>query len=204
MTRLGQRSAGLPQAAFGEAGPAVAGGAPKTRLGSRSEPARGELQDLPTVGSAYIQLVGHVVSNQIEAAVFKSMAEVGLEPTLNHAFSYDMNRQARILAHAAREPDDHSKHLGSVEEWLDLDDDVIFACSLRYKDVRNRLDPLGSEAKITEEDHILLRDAFEKKNASLLRSFGIATLTSWLLSGVVQLSSSPTPSSSSGGPLPES
>jgi len=198
-TRLDRMTSGIPKAALETPDPPKAAPAAPTRLEARMGTiARGEDVVLPILGDAYIQLLGHEASSAIEAATFEAMAKVGLPPTTMNAFAYDMNRHARIFALAVRDPDDHSKPFGSLAGWLKLDDDMLVACSLVYADVRDRLDPMGSRAALDGATMNEINDAFEKKNAKQLQSFGVAQLSLWLLTSGVQLSTSPTPPSTDG------
>lgn len=206
MSLLGDKQArrtsgtGIPASALAPDDPAAPA---RTQLAeARFSVRRGELVELPGLGRAYIELVGHMASNAVEAETFKVMAEIGLPPLAIHAWSYDMQRYARTLAIAARHPERRDEKYGSLDQWLAEDDDVIFACSRVYQDVKNRLDPTSPDSTITEENRARLVEAFKKKEVSLLRSFGVVTLTNWLLSGDVQLSTSPTPSSDTGEPSP--
>lgn len=200
MSKLTQRlSGGIPASALGQPAAAAERSALSRRLDGVQ---RGDVVTLPLIGSVYLQLLGHTDSNQVEAATFKAMDEAGL-PAINlHAWSYDVQRSARTLALAARDPEDHAARIGPLDEWLAIDDDVLFACGQAYKDLKARLDPFGGkeiDPTIGEE----LAAAFEKKDRILMSYYGIGTLTSWLLSGALQLTPSPTPSSQSGELLPE-
>lgn len=196
-SKLSQKFAGgIPASALPKGDPAAA--APRasllaTRVGGA--PARGEEAVLPVIGRVYIRLLGHTVSNQVEGATFGAMAEAKLPPIALHAWSYDIQRTARTLAQAARNPENPDEPMGPLEEWIVLDDDLLFACGQIYKDVKERLDPVGALflAPDTADE---ITEAFKKKDASTLRSQGVALLVNWLLSGAVQLSSSPTPASS--------
>lgn len=196
-SKLSQRlSGGIPPSALAKGDP-VAAASKASLLSTRAAaaPARGEAVTLPVLGSVWMQLLGHHVSNQVEAATFKAMEAAGLPPITLHAWSYDIQRQARTLALAARDPDNQEVPFGPTDEWLVLDDDLIFACGRVYADVKERLDPVG-ELFLAPDTADEITEAFKKKDASLLRSHGVASLVSWLLTGVVQLSSSPTPASS--------
>jgi hypothetical protein len=200
-SKLSQRLAGgIPASAL--ASPAAA--APeRSVLSQRLEGIqRGDDVELPLLGPVYLQLLGHTDSNRVEAGTFKAMEEEGLPAINMHAFSYDVQRSARWMALAARDPRDHSIRLGPLEEWVAIDDDVLFACGQIYKDLKARLDPFGAR-EIDESACAELAAAFEKKDRILMLSYGIGTLTSWLLSGALQLTPSPTPSSQSGEPLPD-
>lgn len=195
-SRLSQKLAGgIPASALGKGDPAVA--AAKASLLSRraATVVRGEDAVLPLFGPVYIELLGHTADNQVEAATFKAMADAGLPPVPMHAWSYDIQRTARTLAQAVRDPSNHAEPFGPVDEWLPLDDSLLFACGRVYNDVKERLDPVGV-LFLSPETADEITEAFKKKDASTLRSHGVALLVNWLLSGVVQLSSSPTPASS--------
>lgn len=204
MTKLGERkmSGGIPAAALGQAAPAAAAAAPTKMAAVRGQVARGELVTFPGLGQAYVQLLSRTQATAIEVAVFDAMAKQGLPAIQLHAFTYDQERYARTLALAARDPDDHSKPFGTVEEWQAEDDDIIFAASLVYKDVRSRLDPIGIDS-LDDDTESKLVAAFKKKDWSLLRSYGVATLVTWLATGALQLASSPTPASNTGPPSTE-
>jgi hypothetical protein len=200
MTKMGDRklSGGIPPSALGTAGaPADV----KTKLAeAREKIARGDFVELPGgLGRVWMELVGHDVSNKIEAATFREMDSVGLPPIPLHSFSYDIQRQARTLARACRDPEDpkHETPFGTLEEWSNETDSVILACALVYKDLRDKLDPFRIDL-IDADDLEDLELALKKKDVVRLRSFGAATLANWLTSGAVQLSSSRTAASSDG------
>lgn len=207
MTKLADRrySGGIPASALAPSDPVAVAASATKLMAARQSVGRGELVDLPGLGPAWIELIGHSLSNRVEAATFKAMEAEGLPPVALHGWSYDMERYARTLAHAARDPDDptHQTPFGTLEQWRDEDDDVIFACSLVYKDVKNRLDPSGQDHPVTEEDADEMMSALKKKDGPALRRFGVSMLVSWLLSGAVQPSTSPTPASNTGPSTPE-
>jgi hypothetical protein len=192
MTKLGDRRQQPPQ---------TTGAAPvpvsiPTKLAARrGNVARGEYAELPGLGRAFIRLPGRNAMTAVEAAVFDSLAKAGIPAIQLHAFTYDQERKARTLAIAARDPDDHRLPFGTTEEWLEEDDDIIFASGLIYDDVKERLDPASSETvdEVTREQ---VFDAFKKKDFGRLRLFGAGTLARLLISGEFQRSSYPTPSSS--------
>lgn len=194
-SKLSQRfTGGIPPSALGKGDPQAT--APRASLLSTrmDMSARGEEVELPMIGRVYMQLLGHQAANQVEGATFKAMEAAGLPPIALHAWSYDMQRQARTLAVAARDPDSRTEPMGTLEEWLALDDSLLFACGRIYQDVKERLDPVGT-LFLPPDTADEITEAFKKKDVSSLRSHGVVLLTSWLLSGAVQLSSSPTPAS---------
>lgn len=200
MTRLGKMTGGIPASALPPAGPVA-----RTKMAERLDNiVRGEEVALPVIGRAYIQLASHTISNEIEAATWAEMKRLELPAQPLFIRSFKIEHDARVLARCVRDPDDHDQPFGSLEEWrARLDDDLILACGLVYADVRERLDPIGFKTALTDEESEEIAQAFKKKDPVLLTDFGVATLSRWLLSGAVQLSSSPTPASSTGEPSAE-
>lgn len=193
MTKLGdlKRGGGIPAKAFGEP-PATN---PPSKL-SQITLARGEEITLPVLGRVWMQVLGHNQCNLVEGGVIKAMKNHDIPLSSDMwVFTVALERNARMLAYAVRDPDDTSKLFGTVEEWLEMDDQLINACGIRYGEVRDRLDPLAPNFEVNPERAKEITELFKKKEKMSLLSFGIDELVSWLLSGVVQLSSSPTPSS---------
>ena len=135
-TKLGQKLAGQAQ-------PAPA----KSPLGAMLERGRrGDLRDIPGLGPVWLQLIGSETVDDIEEAVTKRMKERGFEAeSLLHALTFDANRARHTLAPAARDPQDHSKPFGSLEEWHALDPDTVAAAWEAFGDVRLALSPLDVE-----------------------------------------------------------
>ena len=175
--------------------PGAAESVPTKLAAHRGQVARGEYVELPGLGRVYMRLLGRTATTAIEAAVFDTLPKLGIPATQIHAFTYDQERKVRTLAAAARDPEDHTQPFGTLNDWLEEDDDIIFAAGLVLDDVKARLDPVGA-GEIDEQTEAELLDAFKKKETGRLMLYGVATLARWLTSGVVQLSSSPTPSSS--------
>ncbi len=175
--------------------PAAPQSVPTKLAAHRGQVARGEYVELPELGRVYMRLLGRTATTAIEAAVFDSLAKQGIPALTIHAFTYDQERKVRTLAVAARDPDDHGQPFGTLQDWLEEDDDIIFYAGLVLDDVKARLDPVGL-GEINEQTEAELLDAFKKKETTRLMLCGVATLARWLTSGAVQLSSSPTPSSS--------
>lgn len=197
MTKLGdlKRTGGIPTSALADAPVA---GAPTTPLG-QLRIARGEDAILPCLGPVYVQMLGHRQENQVESGVIAAMAEHRIPLTDIWVWTVDLERKARTLAFAIRARDDHAQPFGTVDEWLDMEDRVIFACYLRYGEIRDRLDPLAPSFTLNPERAKEIFEAFKKKDRDSLMSFGIDELASWLVSGDVPPSISPTPSSGSSG-----
>lgn len=175
---------------------------PSALARARASFQRGELVALPLLGPAWIELPGDAAVAEIESAVWATMAELKLQANSLTAFAFSACRAAHTLAWAVREAGNHDARFGTIEEWRGqtdppIDTDLLMACELVYADVRERLDPIGLTT-LTKETSDEIRLAVEKKNLTYLRSFGVSTLSLWLLSSDVQLASSPIPTSSSG------
>lgn len=190
MTRMAEqraRSGGIPASALASPPAAL----PESKMAAaRRGVARGEEAMLPVFGRVWIEVLGMSAGESIEAATFEHMESIGLKATVLHEGSYNLHRFARVLAEAVRVIDDptHQERFGSVEEWCDEHEAIIGLCIERYLEIKRRLDPSSTIAP-SETERAAIEDAFKKKDSSLLRSFGAPTLTSWLLSGAVQLSS---------------
>lgn len=156
---------------------------------------RSEDVDLPWIGRARVELVGTTRSQEIESAMYRAMAALGIEQNGVTFDRFELERAVRILADAVRDPEDNAKPFGTLEEWGSLDNDVIGACWQVYGDVRERLDPLSTPLSVS--DRLAIETAVKKKDARLLRSYGIAKLSAWLTTTDDLLSISPTPSSES-------
>jgi hypothetical protein len=162
---------------------------------------RGEMVELPVLGPAYVELPGHDTTNQIESETIAEMRRLDLEASVLTALTYDAEKARRTLAHSVRDAEDRSKPFGTVDEWGKVDPDIISACYQSYADVRYRLAPL--DMPLTEEDVREIESAIEKKRPQLLRSFGVAALSTYLLTRASPPASSPTLPSSSGQSSPD-
>lgn len=161
--------------------------------------------ELPVVGRVYMKLLGHAAMSEVEAGLFQEIDRLKMPINAMTIPSIDLERKTRILAKSARDPDDHSMPLGTLEHWSDLvDDDVIHSSFLCYDDIRQRLDPLGSSFALTQEKTDELVAYWKKKDIMALMACGTRVLSHFLLSGVFQLSSSQTPSSTSTHSSPDS
>lgn len=177
--------------------------AAETRLARwQASAQRGKHVDLPLIGRVWIELPGDAEVARIEGEVFSEMAILKLEAVPINAFTYDACRTRLVLATAVRDPEDHAVKFGSVDEWGQLDVDMVNACGVVYSTVREELDPIGMPT-LTAQDCRDIRLAIEKKNPTLLRSFGIARLSLYLLSTESPPAISPIPASSTGPSSPE-
>lgn len=148
------------------------------------------------LGRVWIELPGSREWQELEAAIRREMRrlEVG-ELALDTAAQYEAERALRVLAVAVRDPDRHEVAFGSLEEWGQLDNDLIIVSWHAFQDVRERLDPVATP--LTPDEMIAIGVAVKKNDASLLRSFGVVKLSAWLASTGGPPSTSPTPSSPS-------
>lgn len=202
MTEMAKRrTGGIPASALGNGQPAAAA-EPSPMAKARKHIARGELVNLAPYGEVWMQVLGSEAMEDIEAATFRALAAKDLPPVDLHVGTYNIHRFRRILALAVRNPTNHDEPFGSLEEWGEEPDETLTIGIVLYKDVKQRLDP-ATNTQLTDDEAAAVFDAFKKKDSQLLRSFGFATLLSWLLSGAVQLSSSPTPSSKNSDLSPE-
>lgn len=180
-----------------------------TKLGSLSILAgRGEFVEIPLLGRAWMQLVPHRNRNEIEGAVRHELEahQIRIEPSATgHRLAFDAEIAVQTLARAVRDPDDptHKTPFGTLAEWADLDEDVITAAWHVYNDTRYRLNPLDS-IQLSEADLEGIRFAIQKKSAPLLRCFGVARLSLYLLTTESLPASSTTSPSSSGPESPAS
>ncbi len=104
----------------------------------------------------------------VEAAVEDWNAEIGV----------------RHLAIAVRDPKDTNRPLDSLEEWRRCDDEQISALWNRYQDLREELDPFGSNEetpKLSEADVEIMIAASKKKEHAVLMSFGSRKLASFAI-----------------------
>lgn len=200
MTEMGKRrTGGIPADALRDPVPPVK----LTQMATiRPRVARGEPVALPLYGEAWMQPLGSAAMEEVEAETFAAMAKRGLPPVDLHVGTYNLHRFRRILARAVRDAKDHDQPFGSLDEWGEESDVVLTICILLYKDVQGRVDPV-TDPQLTDEHAAAIIDAFKKKDFQELKSFGGVILASFLLSGAVQLSSSPTASSKSTDSLPE-
>lgn len=152
---------------------------------------------LPLLGRVWIELPGARAWQEIEAATRKEMRrlEIG-DLNVETAAPYYTEQAIRVLAIAVRDPDAHEVAFGNLEEWGELDNDVISVAWHAFGDIRERLDP--NHAELTADDVLAIELAVKKKDPALLRSFGVAKLSAWLASTVDPRSTSPTKSSPSG------
>lgn len=191
-TRLGQKLTG-------KLVPSAGATSEPTALGRRLSTAgrRGEEVTLPDpLGRVFIEMIGDRAWLELEVAVDAEMARLGVGPlSVVNAPKWESERARRALSMSCRDPDDHSKPFGTLEEWGVLDSTILNLAWTAWSDVRERLDPMA--VPLTEDVALAVQAAVKKKDVPLLRTFGVATLSLWLASMADQLSTSPSPSSPS-------
>lgn len=85
----------------------------------------------------------------------------------------------RHLAAAVRNPENLQEQLAPIGDWrTELTDEQIAGPWDKYQDLRDRLDPLGDDSivNLTANDIAIIHAAAKKKDAVLLRSFGLHKL----------------------------
>ncbi len=187
-TLLGSKLAGAAHMAT----PASPVSAPLSKILAAGR--RGELVTLPHLGRAWIELPGAIAWEEIQITARRELAAAELELTVATAELLEMKLARHTLARAVRSPDDHAAPFGTLEEWGELDPDVINTCWQTFGDVRERLDPLS--ASLTDDELVTIELALKKKDGPLLRSFGIGKLSRYMLSMADRPPILQTPSSS--------
>lgn len=159
---------------------------------------------IPQLGiTALMTVVGAEPLLAIEADLARSMKQRGLEAGILNEGVWELERALRTLSQAVLDDSDPAHPpLGTLAEWGQVPKEIIADLWRMYADLCERHDP--GEVALDEETIAALRDAVQKKNAPLLRSFGVRRLAAFLTTTDVQLSSSTTRGSSPGDSSPES
>jgi hypothetical protein len=163
---------------------------------------RGELLDVPGLGPVWFRLLGIAFWEDLELGVARMLKGEGLGLAEITAETIELYKTRRIVAAAARDPADHDQPFGTLEEWGDLDGDLVHAAMAAFGDLRERLTPL--DVVLTEDQRTFILAAVKKKDRALLRSFAHGTLVSWLLTTELPLETSPTTRSNDGDVSPAS
>lgn len=162
---------------------------------------RGLAVTLPVLGAAWIEPLGPIAYAEVHSELFRAMAELGLPFEDAHVLTYELARARLTLPRAVRDPDNHAIAFGTVEEWGAIDNGVVEEAWSAYGDVRERLNPVEA---LTDREFATIRAALKKKDATILRSFGVARLAHFMLTTAdlpsisVEANSSSTPSSLDG------
>jgi hypothetical protein len=158
---------------------------------------RGETIDLPVLGPAWVRVLGADEAQDVEAEVVQAMDAKKIAFSDGTVITFEAERAKRTLARAVRTTDDHGAMFGTRDEWGRVDTDTLSACWQIYGDVRERLAPLDGPA-LSDSDRALIHAAWSKKNTTLLRSFGVAVLATYLATTECPPASSPTTTSPPG------
>lgn len=189
MTILGSKLAGAAHMAA----PASPVSRPLTRTLAAGR--RGELVMFAHLGQAWVELPGALAWEEVQIAARAELSAAKIELSIGTAELFEMKLARHTLARAVRSPADRGLPFGTLEEWGELDPDVINACWQTYGDVRERLDPMS--LPLTDAERTAIEFALKKKDAALLRSFGISRLAAFMISTEDLQSTSQIPSSSS-------
>jgi hypothetical protein len=155
---------------------------------------RGEVLELPGLGTVRLEIVGARTQQEIVAAVRREMARLDVPFDELGAVRWNAEEAIRTLAESARDPADRSVPFGSLDEWGRVDTPMINASWQIYGDLIDRLDPLSKP--ITNDEALIIELAIKKKDRVQLRSFGVAKLAAYVTSTDVQLATSQQPRSS--------
>lgn len=155
---------------------------------------RGEVVDIPGLGTVRLELLGATAAQEVEAAVLKAMHGRDVAFGAITAGAFEIERAVRTLAESAIDPADRTP-LGDAAKWGQVDEATIAAAWQAYDDVRTRLDPMSLPLSV--DDTVAISSAVKKKDALQLRTYGAVKLSAWLASTAGQLAISPPPSSSS-------
>lgn len=188
----------LGSALRGGQAPPTDAAAPKTKLRDRlANGRRGENVTIPTLGAVFMEMPGARVWQEQDSAVKREMRrlELGDEVTVMTEANYSSLLAMHILSVAARDPDDHAQAFGSLEDWGDVDNDILNIAWHAFGDVRERIDPIS--LPLSDDDMFAISAAVKKKDGPLLRTFESFKLVGFLTSMADRLSTSPTPSSPS-------
>src|SRR5678816_3956932 len=110
-----RRNGGIPASALGAGDPAAAAVKPTPMALARHRVARGESVVLHPYGEVWVQLLGAAKMEEIEAATFRHMAEIGLPPIDLHVGSYNLHRFRRIAAASIRDLNNHDEPFGTLD-----------------------------------------------------------------------------------------
>lgn len=148
--------------------------------------------------TAMVLLTGPDI-DEVEAAAHAAMAALYPDGVPASAgLRHQVQIARRTLARACRCEDATDSPVATLEEWLqEPTDEQIAALWEIYQDLRAQRDPIGSPA-LTEGEMAEIDVWVKKKDETLLRSFGSATLARYLLTTADRPSTSPIPKSGTG------
>jgi len=139
--------------------------------------------------AAKMRLLSSSEDTAAELATLFGLRELGFDDkTPMHIWDRVWRREynARVMSIAVRDPNDVSKPLDAIEQWRECDEDQINALNVKYNDLGNKIDPLGSTVELTQTEHDALASAAKKKLADTLLSYGSRKLALFAISLVDQ------------------
>lgn len=182
-------------------GPKPAAGSPEavasTRLGvilaGKTHEVVRELE-LPRIGKVAIRLLRRTEAEDVDLEVTSWLVRQAKErgvsaDELMAAGTLPLSSRTALekLARALRDPTDHAKPLGTVEELEQLDEEILGEAWVAYESLRLDLDPLSGELSPEELEAIV--DAGKKNDRIRLFGFGFSKLCASLPALVARLSS---------------
>jgi hypothetical protein len=163
--------------------------APASRLGRiLAGGAHVELRplELPRgLGRAQVRLPSRREAELVDLAVADWLRQLATERELGEAelvgarMPINKRHALHTVAVAVRDPDDPALPFGSVEEWEQLDEEIVGVAYQAIEDLRAELDPLAGG--LTEDEAAAIAEAIKKKDATLLFVVGLPKLVAWLL-----------------------
>ncbi len=138
-----------------------------------------------------MRLLGRLETSTARADARRELAERGISTDPRDLMSpvimdeWNNEVAVRTLAIAVRDPRDTELPLDTIEEWLQCDDDQIAALYIDYKDLATRLDPLGTDTQLTDQEMSAIDSAAKKKAVELLMDFGSRKLALFMTTSVV-------------------
>lgn len=139
---------------------------------------------IPRLGiPAVMTLCPHSRKQQIEGAVYATMAGLKLPLDRVTEWTYEADRASRTLAEVVLDPTEvqagRFTPIGSLDDWQNLDEQIIEDCWRTYLDVVAANDPVAIE--LTPDEIQFVDEMISKKNGMGLRYFGTRRLSAYLL-----------------------
>lgn len=139
-----------------------------------------------------LRLLSRKEMSEARIATLFALRENGIEKNApSHIFVEEWNNEldARIMSLAVRDPNDVMRALASIEDWRECDEDQIVSLFVQYKDLADRIDPLGQGVGLTEDEVRAMTEAAKKKHDDILLSYGSRKLALFAISSAAPPSS---------------
>lgn len=135
-----------------------------------------------------LRLLSRSEMAEARLATLYAFSQDGRDKAPAHIYAEEWNIEldARIVSLAVRDPNDVTRQLADINEWRECDEDQIVALFVAYKDLADRLDPLGENVEITVEELRQMTEAAKKKHDDILTSFGSQKLARFAITLVDQ------------------